>query len=163
VDAHLLAHKGDIGWRPAAYVVTAAELVDGDRRLVPMRHGPDDVLGAEGGIAAEEYLRQRGLHSLRIDLWHAPAVELQANVPLDPWKGVLLPDCDEHIIARHVNAWLASRHQAVPTVFINARRHPLEEHAGKPAGHVGEGLGREEIVDGNALVHRILLLPRRCF
>src|SRR5260370_20390319 len=160
VDAHLLADEADVGRRPSAYVVATAEFVDGDRGIVPMRHSPDYVLGAEGGIAAEEHLRQSGLHGQRIDPWHAPAVELQANVALDPWEGVLLPDRDEHIVAGHMNAWLAGRHQAAPAVFVNALDHPLEEHAGKQTGRVREGLGRKEVVDGDAFMHGVLLLPR---
>ncbi len=47
-----------------------------------------------------------------------------------------------------------------PLVVV-ARRHLLEEHAGEAAGLVGEGLGRQEVVDGDAFVHGILLLPGR--
>ncbi len=49
------------------------------------------VLGAEGGIAAEEHLWIGRDERLRVDLGHVPLVEGDAAVALDPWEGVSWP------------------------------------------------------------------------
>ena len=59
---------------------------------------PDDVLGPEGGIAAEEHVWKRRLHCDLIDDRHTPAIELETEITLDPGKGILLPNGDQDII-----------------------------------------------------------------
>ena len=56
-----------------------------------LRDGGDDVLRAEGRVAAEEHLGQRGLEGLRVEHRHVPLVELDADVALDPREGVSWP------------------------------------------------------------------------
>src|SRR5438552_1463003 len=62
VDAHLLRHQADARGGPFRDILAIEQLVDGHGRVVAMRHGPDDVLRAEGGVAAEEHVRRRRLH-----------------------------------------------------------------------------------------------------
>src|SRR5437667_1629965 len=62
VDTHLLAREVHDRRRTLLEVLAVQELVDRDRGVVAVRHRPDDVLGPEGRIAAEEDLRLRGLH-----------------------------------------------------------------------------------------------------
>src|SRR5437762_8237863 len=63
-----------------------AQFVDRDRRLMAVRDGPDNVLRPERRIPAEEHVGQGRLHRLRIDRGHAPAIELDADVALDPFS-----------------------------------------------------------------------------
>ena len=102
-------------------VLAVAELVDRDRGLVAVRDGPDDVLRAERGVAAEEDVRQGRLHGRRVDNGHAPAVELDADVALDPGKGVLLPDRDQHVVAREVHVGLAGRDELAAALARRTR------------------------------------------
>ena len=59
VDAHLLRWQVHQRRRAFVQVLALAELVDRDRRLVAVRHRPDDVLRAERGVAAEEHFADR--------------------------------------------------------------------------------------------------------
>ena len=77
-----------------------AVAVDGDGGLVAVLHGPDDVLRAEGGVAAEEHPRARGLEGDLVDHRHVPLVELDAEIALDPREGVLLADGEDDVVGR---------------------------------------------------------------
>ncbi|MND04460.1 hypothetical protein D3C83_247340 [compost metagenome] len=66
-----------------------------------MRYRPDDVLGPESGIAAEENAGIGRLQGLRIDPRHAPFVEFQADIALDPGECVFLAHRHQHVIALH--------------------------------------------------------------
>src|SRR5437016_5444190 len=118
VDAHLLAGQGDARRRSLADVLAMAQLVDRDRRVVPVRDGPDDVLWAERRIAAEEHVRQARLHRLGVDLGHVPAVELDADIAFDPRERIFLADRDQDIIAWDVGMWLAGRHEAASALLV---------------------------------------------
>ena len=59
VNAHFLADEIHHRRGPFGRIFTKAEFVDRDRRLVPVRDGPDNILRAECGVAAEKYIRQR--------------------------------------------------------------------------------------------------------
>ena len=72
--------------------------MDGDRGLVPVLDGPDDVLGTERRVAAEEHARARRLEGLRVDLRHVPLVELDAEIALDPREGVFLADREDDVV-----------------------------------------------------------------
>jgi hypothetical protein len=104
VDAHLLADQVELGRRPVVEVLAAAEQVDRDRRLVALGRRGDDVLRPERRVAAEEDLRQRRLQGLFVQHRHAPLVELEADVALDPGEGVLLADRDQHFVAGSWNS-----------------------------------------------------------
>src|SRR5512139_784418 len=99
VDAHLLRNQVRHRRRAHGDVLALAEAVDGDGGVVAVGHGPDDVLGAERRVASEEDARQRRLQRLRIEHRHAPLVELDADVALDPGKGVLLAHGHQHLVA----------------------------------------------------------------
>ncbi len=109
VDAHLLADQGHAGRRPVVDILAVAQFVDRDRGVVAVRHGPDDVLRPEGGIAAEEDVGKGRLHRLPVDLGHAPAVELDADIALDPREGVFLAYRDQDVVARDQGIGLAGR------------------------------------------------------
>ena len=136
-----------------------AELVDRERGLVAVRDRPDDVLGSEGGVAAEEHLRVGRAEGLGIDLGHVPLVELDADVALDPGEGVLLADRDQHVVARDVLVRLAGGHQIAAALGVVFGLHLLEHDAGELAVVVGEFLRHQEIEDRDVLVHGVLLLP----
>ena len=86
--------------RPLAQVLAAAVQVDRDRRVVAVRDRPDDVLRAERRVAAEEHAGARRRHRRRVDDRHAVLVEREADIALDPRERVLLPDRDQHVVAR---------------------------------------------------------------
>ncbi len=135
--------------------------IDRDRRLVAVRDGPDDVLGAEGGIATEEDVGPRRGHRHLIDHRHAVAVELDADVALDPRKRIFLADSHQHVVARDMHVGFAGRHQLPPPLRILLRRHLLEDHAGQLAALMRERLRHHEVEDRDALVLRVFLFPRR--
>src|SRR5439155_15889676 len=81
----------------------------------------------------------------------------------DPWKRVLLTDGDENVVARKMNNRLARRHELPTTILVLLRRDFLEREAGQLTVVVRERLGNKIVVDRDALVHRILFFPRRCF
>src|SRR6185312_3047228 len=159
VDAHLLAGEVDGRRRPVADILAMAEAVDRDRRLMGMRHRPDDVLRPEGGIAPEEDVGDGRLHRHGVDDGQAPFVEVEPDVALDPGEGVLLADGDQHVVAVHAHRRLAGRHQAAPPCGVVLRPHLLEEHAGEAPLLVQELLRHKIVEDRDAFMHRVLLLP----
>ena len=80
--------------------LAVAEFVDRNGGLMAVLHRPDDVLRAERRVAAEKHLRQRRLKGDLVHLGHVPLVEFDADVALDPGKGVLLADGENHVVAR---------------------------------------------------------------
>ncbi len=94
---------------------------------------PDDVLRAEGGVAAEIDPGVGGAHGLGIDLGHVPLVELDADVALDPGERVLLADRDEHVVARDMLVGLAGRLEAAAALGVELSLDLLEHHAGEAA------------------------------
>src|SRR5437870_3417481 len=86
--------------RRSASSLPSCAIVNRDRRLMPVLHGPDDVLGTPGRVAAEEHAGTRRLHREAIDGRHVVLIEVDADVALDPGKGVLLPDREDDVVAR---------------------------------------------------------------
>src|SRR5262249_4312350 len=129
------------------------------RGLVAVRDCPNDVLRAERRVAAEEHARQRASHSGLIDLRHAPLVELDADVALDPRKGVLLADRDKDVVARNGLVRLAGRHQLAPALRVALGLDLFEGDARESAVLVLERLGHHVIEDWDALVHSVLFFP----
>src|SRR2546427_375982 len=163
VDTHLLAREVHDRRRTLLEVLAVEELVDRDRGIVTVRDGPDDVLGSECRVAAEEDFRLGGLHRDRVDDRHAVLVELNSHVPLDPGEGVLLPHRDENVVALEALIRLSGGKEAASPFLVAHRLHFLERHAGQPAVLVLEGPGDEVIEDGNALVLSVFLFPGRGF
>ena len=129
------------------------ELVDRDRGLVAVRDRPDDVLRSERRVAAEEHLRIGRREGPRVDDRHIPFVEFDADVALDPGKGVFLSDRDQHVVAGEMLVRLAGRHELAAALGVVLRLYLLEDDAGELAVLVGERFRHEEIVDRDALVH----------
>ncbi len=161
MDAHLLADERGLRRRPGRNILASAEQVDGHRGLVTMRDGPDDVLRTEGGVTAEEDVWNGRLMRPRLQLRQTPAVELQADVALDPGKGVLLPDGDEDVVAGDVDVRLAGRHELAAALLVLLRRNLFEGHAGQATCLMGEGLRHQIVENRDALMHRVLLFPGR--
>src|SRR6267154_1320176 len=161
VDPHLLAGEVHDRRRTRLDVLAVQEFVDGNGRIVPVSYGPDNVLGSERGVPAEEDLRLRRLHRDLVDDRHAVLVELDPNVPLDPGKGVFLADRDQDVVALEVLVGLARRHEIAASLVVAHGLDLLEGHARQFSVLVLEGLGHEVIQDGNAFVLRVFLLPGR--
>ena len=121
----------------------------------------NDVLGTEGRVAAEKDVRQARLEGHGVDQRHAAVVEGDAEIGLDPGKGVLLADRDQDVVARDMHVGLAGRNKLAATARVRLGLHLLEHDAGQPAEFVGEGLGDEEVEDFDALVAGVLLFPGR--
>src|SRR5438094_2830537 len=115
-----------------AHRLALAVTVDRDRGLVAVLDRPDDVLRAEGGIAAEVDAGARRLEGARIDDRHVPFVELDAEIALDPREGVLLADREDHVVRGQEllsdDALGGDAPAGVELVF-----HPLEAHPGEAA------------------------------
>ena len=86
--------------RPVGDRQALAVVVDRDGGLVPVLHRPDDVLRAPRGVAAEEHAGAGGLEGGLVDDRHVPLAELDADVALDPGKGVFLADGQDDVVAR---------------------------------------------------------------
>src|SRR6202049_3437733 len=99
VHAHLAAGQAHAARHALLDGLVVTEFVNRYRGLMSVFDGPDDVLGPECRIAAEEYLRPRGLISDLVHLGHIPFVEFDAGALLDPWKGVFLADGENDVVA----------------------------------------------------------------
>ena len=82
-------------------------------------------------------LRERRLVRHRIDLRHAPLVELETEVALDPRKGILLADRDQHVVALEVDVRLAGRLEPAASLVVGVGGDLLEEDAGQLARRGG--------------------------
>ncbi len=160
MDAHLLAAEIDQRRWTLADIFPLAQKVDRDRGVMAVRHRPDDVLGPKGGVTAKENPRIGGLHGLRIDLGHIPFVEFDADVALDPGKGILLADGHQDIVGVHHHIRFARRHQLAAALGIIFGFDLLEPHAGQLAVRVQEFRRDEKIVDRDAFMHRVFFFPR---
>src|SRR5216683_32770 len=159
VDAHLLRRDLHLGKRTLGDVFAGDKLVDRKRGIVAVRHRPDDIFGAERGVATEEHLGIARAHGLGIDLGHVPLVEFDAAVALDPGKGVLLADRHQHVVASNRLVRLARGHQVAPAIGIVLGLHLLEGDAGELAIVVNEGDRHHEIEDRNILMEGVFFLP----
>src|SRR6516165_3098008 len=120
-----------------------------------MGHRPDDVLGPEGGIAAEEHFGMSRGHA-RVDFRHIPFIELDPDVALDPGEGILLHDGDKHIIAGKMLVRIAGWNERAPSLAIEFGPDLLEQDAGETAILVGEFFRYQEIEDRDVFVHGVL-------
>src|SRR5207248_2664371 len=158
VHAHLAALQIHAGRQPLAHRLALAVTVDRDRGLVAVLDRPDDVLRAEGGIAAEVDAGARRLEGARIDDRHVPFVELDAEIALDPREGVLLADREDHVVRGQEllsdDALGGDAPAGVELVF-----HPLEAHPGEAAVLDDELAWQAVDDDLDALLLRVLELP----
>ena len=125
-----------------------------------MRHRPDDVLRAERGVAAEEHAGTRRRHGDLVDHGHAPLVELDADVALDPRKGVFLADRHQHVIARKVDVGLARRHELATTLRVALRRDFFEHDARQLSALVRQSTSARGSCESECLRARRLPFPR---
>ena len=90
--------------------------------------GPDDIFGAKRRVAAEENTLAATHHCRLIDDRAFPFVEFDAEISLDPRKGVVLADCQNHIVTRH-NRLARYRAPIDTPVCVDLVFHQLEFHA----------------------------------
>ena len=157
VHADLAALQVDAARQALRERLALAMLVDRDRGLVAVLDGPDDVLGPERGVAAEEHALARRLERDGVELRHVPLVELDAEVALDPGEGVLLPDREDHVVAGDedlLDDALARDLGAVHLVL-----EPLERHALELSALDDEGLRGVVDDDLDLLLLRVLQFP----
>src|SRR5580704_4238996 len=140
VHAHLAARQGHAPRQALVDRFVVAELMNGNRGLVAMLNRPDDVLWAEGRIAAEKHLRQGRLEGGRVDLGNIPFVELDADALLDPRKSIFLSDGKNDVIAGKEH--IAQRTRRLDVAVLDVVFQFLEHHAGELAALDDEGLRR---------------------
>ena len=161
MDAHLLRDQIHHRVGTLADVFALQQAVDRDRGLVPVGHGGDDVLRSEGGITTEEDMREARLVAGCVDQRQAPWVETDAAVGLDPWKGVLLSDGDQHLVAIDRDVGLAGGYQRTLTPVVINGLDDFKRHSDKSAMLKQECLRDMEVDDRDALVLRVFLFPGR--
>src|SRR5215813_3631948 len=163
VNAHLLAEQAGAGRGALFERLAVAEQVDRHRRLVAVRHRPDDVFRPPGRVAAEEHAGPRRHHRRLIDLGHVRLIELDADGALDPREAVLLADRHQHVVAGKHHL-LARGLEPRPAAGVDADlAHLLEADARQPAVLEHDLLGGMVVEDRHAFVLGILDLPRRGF
>ena len=142
--------------------VAAAERVDRDRRLVAVRHGPDDVLRPEGRVAAEEDLRAASTAWSSDRPSACPSGRTRCRCRARS-RGRRSPGRSRPARRRIRCARPARRSAASWRRPLSSmrRRDLLEDDAGEAPAVMREFLGHEVVEDRDALVHRVLLLPGR--
>ena len=127
-----------------------------------VRDRPDDVLRAERRIAAEEDAGPRRRHRRLVDDRHAPLVERRCRCRARS-TGTHSPGRSRPARRRTGSARPARRsaRSCRRPLASRLRRDLLEHDAGQLAVVVRERLRHEVVVDRNAFVHRVFLLPRR--
>ena len=130
VDAHFLADQVGAWPGPVLQIMSLKKHIDGERGLVSLRHGGNDVLRAECGVAAEEYSGEGGLKGFVVDYRKAGFVELDADITLDPGKGVGLANGqqDQRAVDRFLPPDRSEHFGAVrlDSVFNHVELHGLE-------------------------------------
>ncbi len=126
-----------------------------------MRHRGDDVLRPEGRVATEEHMRQRDCGAWRIDHRQTRCVKLDADIALDPGKGVLLADRHQHLVALDEDIGRTGGLQGAPALRVVHRLDELEGHAADRPVDVNDGLGHMAGQDRDAFVLRVFLFPGR--
>src|SRR5690606_20200015 len=96
-----------------------------------------------------------------VQYWHAPLVEDNANVPLDPGEGVFLANGHQHFVAGVKGQILAGGHQGATAIVVVYRLHLLEPHAHQLVVLDDKLLGHVVVDDGDVLVHGVFLFPGR--
>src|SRR4029079_11737375 len=130
-----------------------AVIVDRDRGLVPVLHGPDDVFGAPRGVTAEEPSGMRRLHRLLVDDRHSVRIEVDADIAFDPGEGILLPDGEDDVVAQEHNR---IDYLALLFAAFLAPAESLELEPDEPAILEHEALGRMVLDDLDAFLFRVL-------
>ncbi len=121
-------------------------------------HGPDDVAGPERRVAAEEHLRPGRLEGLGIHLRHAPLVELDPQIALDPRKRIFLADRQDDIVGRD-ELFPDDALGGDPALGVDGVFHVIEAHSGELAVLDHEGFRGAVDDDLDALLLRVFQLP----
>ena len=136
--------------------------VDRDRGVVAVRDRPDDVLRAERGVAAEEHVRAASTPSSPCRRPACPTRRTRGRCRARS-TGTHFPGRSRPARRRTGSGRRARRSARAGAGPCASRcaRDLLERDAGQLAVVVRERLRHEVVVDRDALVHRVFLLPRR--
>ena len=160
VNPHLLAHEGDPrGWT-IMDVLPPDKAIHGNGCLVPMSDGGDDVFRPESRIAAEEHSGVRALEGHGVDDGHVPFPEFEPDIPLDPGKGVVLTDGDDHVVGFKEHLFPRGDELPLSPVAVNHIHHG-KAHARQLPVLVNEFLGHVVVDDGDILGNSVVDLPGR--
>src|SRR6266478_4888467 len=157
VHAHLAARQAHSARHALLYGLVMAKLVNRYRGLVSVFDGPDDVLRPECRVAAEKYLRQRGLIGDLVHLGYVPFIQFDADALLDPRKGVFLADGENDVIAGKKD--IAKRTRRFDVAVVDVVLKFLEHHAEQFSALGDEGFGRVIDDDGDIFVLGIFEFP----
>ena len=130
MHAHLLADQIHAARRPVVNAFLIHVLVNRDCGLVTVCDGPDNIFGTKGRITAEEHALSRTHHRSLVDDRAVPLIEIDANIPLDPRKRVVLTDRENDVVARNHDF----SNGATPVdiaVVIDLVFHPIKFHSDK--------------------------------
>jgi hypothetical protein len=123
-----------------------------------MRHRPDDVLGPESGVAAEEHFGIGGLHGGGTDLGHVPFVEFQPISRSIQGKAFSWPTATSTSSHSITTSGSPGRDQAAAALGIEFG-FDLSNFTPSACRRVQEFLGHQEIVDRDAFMHRVFFFP----
>ena len=135
-----------------------AVVVDRNRRLVPVLHGPDDVRRAERRVTAEKHARTRRHERRLVDHRHVPLAELQPDLALDEGERVVLADRQHDRVARKN---LAPDDLLLQPLGRFDRPELVELHPGQHAVLDDEAHRLQVLDDLDAFFLGVLELPRR--
>ncbi len=134
-----------------------AVVVDRDRCLVAMLHGPDDVGWSERRVPSKEHPWPGGHERRLVHHRHVPLPELETDVPLHERKGIVLPDGENDRVARED---LAADDFLLESRFRLHGAEPVELHPCERAVLDDEAHRLEVLDDVHTLFFGVLELPR---
>src|ERR1700722_2883867 len=130
---------------PLGDVLALAQQMDRHGRLLPVRHCPDDVLWAKRGVTAEEHARVAATKCGLVDHRHAPFVEGDAGIALDPGERILLANRNQYIVAFVELVGFTAGAQPAALLLVVLGLYLLEHHPGQLAVRMDERLWHQEI------------------
>ena len=145
MNAHFLAEQVHARRWALLYRLARQEEIDGDRGLMAMGHCRNNVLRTKGGVATKEDLGIAGLERPLINLRHIPFAKLDAEIALDPRKGVVLANGNQHLVGLEEDLLAGGDQTALAGVVIH-HLDLIEGHAQQFAVFVDEGL-RHVVID----------------
>ena len=86
---------------------------------MPVRDGGNDVLWAECCITTEEHFGVTRLEGLLIDTRHIPFAKFNAEVALNPGKGIVLTDRNKDLVGLEEHFFAGGHQAAFACVVVN--------------------------------------------
>jgi len=160
VEPHLRAAEVHPDGRPLGDGDLVAVVVDGNRSLMGVLDGPDDVFRSPRCVPPEEDSFARRLERLPVDLGITPLVELEADVLLDPGERTLLAYREDDGVGRDEDG--LERDALVGlTLVVELPLDPVEVHSLEDALLDHEVLGGVVDDDLDLLFLGVVELPWR--